>query len=349
MTISTIQAIATHLPDRTLDNEELAREFGDWTADKMLEKTGIQSRRVAAEGECASDLGVAAARKLFDSGVCEPRDVDFLIFCTQSPDYFLPSTACLVQERLGLRRDAGAFDINQGCSGFVYGLATAKGLLESGSAKRVLLINADTYTRFLNPRDRSVRTLFGDGAAATLVGLEEGSAPGIGPFVFGTDGSGQGNLIVPAGGMRKPRSEATATVTLDGSGNARSDNDLFMNGPEIFNFTLRVVPETVHRLLAAAGVGPDAIDLFVFHQASAFLLEHLRRKLKIPAEKFVVDLREKGNTVSATIPGALETAARQGRLKRGSRLLLLGFGVGYSWCGAMATVTGEWKWADWNS
>src|SRR5213080_1300871 len=203
-TNAAIAAIRTHLPAGELTNEDLATELGDWTADKIFEKTGIRTRRIAAENECASDLGVAAAQRLFEGGTYGPGDVDFLIFCTQSPDYFLPASACTMQARLGLRTSCGALDINQGCSGFVYGLALAKSLVEAGTASRVLLVTADTYTKFLNRRDRSLLTLFGDGAAATLIGSVTADSELIGPFVLGTDGRGANQIIVKAGGLRCP-------------------------------------------------------------------------------------------------------------------------------------------------
>ena len=185
-----IKAIASHFPERQLTNDQLAAELGDWDSQKIYEKTGIVSRHIASEDECASDLAIAAAKKLFASGACSPDDIDFLLFCTQSPDYFLPATACIIQERLGLRTDCGAIDFNQGCSGFVYGLSLTKNLIEGGDARNVLLLTAETYSKLINRRDRSVRTVFGDAAAATLVRGVESDEPFLGPFVFGTDGRG---------------------------------------------------------------------------------------------------------------------------------------------------------------
>src|ERR1019366_8587001 len=199
-----ITAVASYLPEGRLSNDRLAAELGAWTADDILQKTGIAERRIASTDECASDLGVAAAERLFAGGVSR-EEIDYLLFCTQSPDYFLPTTACLVQERLKLRTDIGAIDFNQGCSGFVYGLSLAKSLVETGLARNVLLITAETYSKFINKRDRSVRTVFGDAAAATLVSGIESDTDLLGPFVFGTDGRGANNLIVPTGAARKPR------------------------------------------------------------------------------------------------------------------------------------------------
>lgn len=333
-----IQAIEYHLPEQTLSNDDLARAFVDWSAEKIKEKTGICQRHVAGPGECASDLGVAAAQKLFARGCVRPEEVDFLLFCTQSPDYFLPTTACLLQHRLGLPTTAGALDFNLGCSGFVYGLSLAKGLVETGQARNVLLITAETYSKFIHPGDKSVRTLFGDAAAATLIkGVESAKElPGdlMGPFVFGTDGRGGDNLIVPTGGMRRA-AVPQAEVVGDNQGNVRTVNNLFMNGAEIFNFTLQAVPDSVRKLLARAEKQPEEIDLFVFHQANQFMLEHLRKKLKIPAERFVISMQDCGNTVSSTIPVALKCAANSGQLKDGHLVMLVGFGVGYSWSASL--------------
>jgi 3-oxoacyl-[acyl-carrier-protein] synthase-3 len=324
------------LPEHVLTNEELAAAFDGWSVEKIAGKTGIERRHTAAPDECASDLAVQAARKLFEESGVSPRDVDYILFCTQSPDYFLPTTACLIQDRLGIPTSAGAVDYNQGCSGFVVGLGLAKGLIETGQARRVLLLTAETYSKHIHPGDRSIRTLFGDAAAATFIEASEteGLAPPIGPLVYGTDGRGAENLIVPRGGMRQ-RERSTTEAVADEQGNVRSDNDMRMNGAEIFNFTLRAIPPVVQGLLAKANLDMDGVDLFVFHQANQYMLEHLRKKLKIPESKFYIHLRDCGNTVSSTIPIALRSALDEGVLRPGQRVMVIGFGVGYSWAAAM--------------
>jgi 3-oxoacyl-[acyl-carrier-protein] synthase III len=314
-----IRDIASYLPEAELTNEELARHFGDWEAEKILEKTGIATRRIAAAEQCSSDLAVEAARALFARGACAAEDVDFLLLCTQSPDYFLPTTACLVQSRLGLPTTCGAVDFNQGCSGFVYGLSFAKSLIETGLARNVLLITAETYSKFLDPQDRAVRTIFGDAAAATLVTATESDEEAIGPFVFGTDGTGAEHLIVRAGGMRMPAGERS----------------LSMNGPEVFNFTLTAVPTAVRTLLERDGSSIEEVDYFVFHQANRFMLDRLRNKMAIAPDKFCLEVESCGNTVSSTIPIALERARGDGRLAAGAKVMVVGFGVGYSWAAAM--------------
>jgi 3-oxoacyl-[acyl-carrier-protein] synthase-3 len=332
MRTASIRAIASFLPEAVLTNDDLAALYPDWPAEKILEKTGVRERRIAAPDQTAADLAYGAARNLFAQSGVDPAEIDFLLFCTQAPDHILPTSACLLQDRLGLRQDCGALDFNLGCSGFVYGLALAKGLIESGAAGRVLLLTADTYSRFIHPRDKSVRTLFGDGAAATLVGAADADQAMIGPFVFGTDGRGGPNLIVPTGGARRARSAETALVAADATGNLRAPDNLYMNGAAIVGFTLKAVPEAIDKLLAQASLTLADIDLFVFHQASAFILEKLRRKVDIPPERFVVAFEHWGNTVSSTIPIALERGVGQ---PSGSRLaMLVGFGVGYSWAAA---------------
>lgn len=325
-----IAAVEYALPAKILANEEVAASFEGWTADRIFQKTGIRNRRVAAAGECASDLAVAAAEQLFSSGAVSRDEIDFLLLCTQAPDYFLPTTACLLQERLSLRTSVGALDFNLGCSGYIYGLSLAKGLIETSSARNVLLITAETYSKFIHPEDKSVRTIFGDAAAATLVQGRDHSRAYIGPFVFGTDGRGAECLIVPRGGMRRP-ADTNPVIQGDASGNRRTENNLFMNGPEVFAFTLREVPRAVNGLLARAGLSRDAVDLFVFHQANAYILEQLRKKIGIESSRFVLALEDVGNTVSSTIPIALKAALDDQRLKPGTRTVLVGFGVGYSW------------------
>ena len=326
-----IAAVEYHLPESVLTNDALAAEFPEWTVEKIAAKTGISHRHISGPDEFSSDLATAAGRALFERHGIDPASIEYLIVCTQSPDYFLPSTSCLVQEQLGLPHTAGATDITLGCSGYIYALGLAKGLIESGQVSNVLVITADTYTKFINPADKSVRTIFGDGAAATLV-TDDGDADAIAAITYGTDGSGGKSLIVPNGGLRagsrlQPKSDPSARG-LEANG-----YDLYMDGPDIFNFTLKVVPESVDTILAKANLGLDDIDLFVFHQANAFMLEHLRKKLGVPTEKFFVALEESGNTVSSTIPIALAEAERQGALTKGMRVMLLGFGVGLSWGG----------------
>lgn len=333
-----IAAVRGYLPERVVTNEELSSAVG-WPAEKIFEKTGIASRRVAGEDECVSDMAVAAADRLFADCGHAARDAQFLILCTQTPDHQLPTTACLVQQRLGLPAACAAFDINQGCSGYVYALGIASAFIRSGMFERGLVITADTYSRLIHPGDRSVRTLFGDGAAATWV--EGAAAPGLECFEFGTDGAGAANLLVPAGGTRLPHSIATAQPVTDPYGNVRSQDNLYMNGPEILAFAMKRVPPLVRQTLEAGRVSAAQVDWFVFHQANRFMLDYLRSKLELPAERMIYFIERVGNTVSSSIPLALEDCLAAGRFESGDRILLAGFGVGYSWGAALMTWGGE--------
>lgn len=318
-----IAALNYCLPEHIETNENLVQEMGlSWSAEDIYLKTGIRKRHVSKE-ECASDLGERAAIQLFEECEGLKDKVDYIIFVSQSPDYALPATACLLQSRLGLKKTCGAVDLNQGCSGFIYGLAFGKSVIESGLASDVLLICAETYSKYLDKNDKSTRTIFGDGAAAVWLSGTDCEAERIGSFVFGTDGRGRDNLIVRNSGARR----------------ANEVNErLFMDGPEIFQFTLLTVPKTVRGILTKENLKIEDIDYFIFHQANAFMLEHLRKKLKIDSEKFCVDMEDTGNTVSASIPIALKRAISQGRVKTGMKVMMVGFGVGYSWGGCVVEI-----------
>ena len=329
--------IAYELPEKILTNAELAALYPGWSEEKILAKTGIASRHVTGENETAADLAERAARKLFAEQCVNPKEIDFVILCTQSPDYKLPSSACILQHKLGIPTSVGALDFDLGCSGFVYGLSLAKGLVVGGMAKKVLLLTAETYSKYIHPMDKSVRTIFGDGAAATLV--DEDAARQIGAFVFGTDGSGADKLIVKTGGAREPlvdqegksRVDRETASEEDASGNVRTRHNVFMSGPDIFNFTLDIVPKAMDEVCAKNGLTRNDIDLFVFHQANKFMLDTIRKVNAIPRDKFYVDLEDVGNTVSSTIPIALVRAQAKGVLKPGMKVMIMGFGVGLSW------------------
>lgn len=328
-----IKAISYYLPEDILSNEKLHQSFPEWDVNKISTKTGISDRHIAAKDEFSSDMAVQAAEKLFAEHSIDRTSIDFLLLCTQSPDYFLPTTACILQNRLGLSTNTGALDFNLGCSGFVYGLGLAKGLIAGGMAKNVLLITAETYSKFIHPSDKSNLTIFGDAAAATLISAESGFCS-LGNFEFGTDGSGANNLIVKKGGMRHRDSTASENI-IDEYGNVQNDSNLYMNGTEIFNFTSEAVPVLIKNVLAKNEVTAEQIDLYIFHQANKYMLGHLRKKLKIPEEQFFLFLEGCGNTVSSTIPIALQAAVLQQKTAKGAKVILAGFGVGYSWAGCV--------------
>lgn len=327
-----IKAISYYLPETVLYNEELVQEFPEWTVDKIANKVGVNERHIAGEDETASDLAVKAALQLFNESNIERSCIDFVLFCTQSPDYFLPSTSCIIQDRLGLPTHVGALDYNLGCSGYVYGLSLAKGLILAGIAKNVLLLTAETYTKHLHPRDKGNRTIFGDAATASIISTE-GFAE-IGNFSLGTDGKGAENLIIKTGASRNRN--RVEDLQFDENGNPLSSDYLYMNGSEIFNFTLDAVPPLVRDTLLKNDSEMKDIDLFVFHQANKYMINFLRKKLKIEEEKFYVFLENVGNTVSSTIPIALYEAKKENRLT--GNVLLAGFGVGYSWGGVILKV-----------
>jgi len=326
---SFIKAISYYLPEQVLTNEDLVKEFPEWTVDKVASKIGVSKRHISSKNETAADLAEKAAEKLFSEYKIDKAGIDFVLLCTQSPDYFLPTSACLLQQRLGLSTSCGALDFNLGCSGYIYGLAVAKGLISGGIASNVLLLTAETYSKHLHPKDKGNRTIFGDGASASIVSTE-GFAE-IGSFSLGTDGNGANNLIVKKGGLRY--SEAFNDLSFDESGNPVSSDYLFMDGSEIFNFTLENVPVSVSDTLLKNSMKQDDIDLFIFHQANKYMLNFLRKKIKIAEEKFYYFLEDVGNTVSSTIPIALCEANKENKL-HGS-VLLCGFGVGYSWGGVI--------------
>lgn len=326
-----IKSISYYLPERVVANEELLKEFPEWSVDKVAKKVGVNSRHLAAEDETAGDMAEKAARKLFEEYNVSPNDIDFVMLCTQSPDYFLPSTACILQHKLGIPTTAGAFDYNLGCSGCVYGLAMAKGLIAAGIAKNVLVLTAETYNKYLHPSDKSNRSIFGDGAAACLVSTE-GFAE-IGEFSLGTDGSGAENLIVKTGAARCK--QPTGVVTEDEDGHQRYDDYLYMNGSAIFNFTLEAVPSMMKDILAKNNMTSDDVDYYVFHQANKFMLNTIRKVCVLPKDKFYVNLEETGNTVSSTVMIGLKQCIEAGTITQGMKVMVSGFGVGLSWGGTI--------------
>ena len=327
-----IKAISYYLPERVVTNEDLVKEFPEWDVEKVYNKVGVKERHLAAESETAGDLAEKAALKLFEEYQVSPSDIDFLLLCTQSPDYRLPSTACILQDRLGIPTSAGAFDYDLGCSGCIYGMAVAKGLIAAGLASHVLLLTAETYTKYLHPDDKSNRTIFGDGAAACLISKEQGLAE-IGDFVFGTDGSGADNLMVKTQGARFP--ERTGLSTEDDDGHVNREDFLYMNGSAIFNFTLEQVPPMMKQLLEKSGLGKDDIDYYVFHQANKYMLSTLRKICGLSKDKFHIDLEHTGNTVSSTILISLKDSLEQGLICPGMKVMACGFGVGLSYGGTI--------------
>lgn len=326
-----IKALSYFLPETVVTNEQLLEEFPEWSVDKVAKKVGVNSRHVAAEDETATDMAEKAARKLFDEYGISPSEIDFILLCTQSPDHHLPSSACILQDKLGIPTSAGAFDYNLGCSGCIYGMAVAKGLIAAGIAKNVLVLTAETYNKYLHPSDKSNRSIFGDGAAACLVSTE-GFAE-IGEFVLGTDGSGANHLIVKSGCARLPK--PTGESVTDDEGHVWYDDYLYMNGGAIFNFTLDAVPAMMADILKKNKLEKENVDFYLFHQANKFMLNTIRKVCVLPKDKFYVNLETTGNTVSSTVLIGLKDCLDNGTIHEGMQVMCAGFGVGLSWGGVM--------------
>lgn len=331
MPFAELGPISVHFPERRETNEDLQKEFPNWDMPLIEQKTGIKSRYIAAEKETAADLAVQASEKLFAEHKVDRDSIDFVLLCTQTPDYPLPTTACLIQDRLGLKHTCGALDFNLGCSGFVYGMAVAEGLIRCGAAKRILLLTAETYSKYIDADDRSLRTIFGDAAAATLV--QASDQEGVSAFSFGTDGSGADTLMVADGGARcgddvlKPRHRK------------RWKSRLYMDGPSLINFTVGAIPGLIEDVLGKAGIGAEQINYYLLHQATRKMLEQLQDRLGAGEEKLPIRLEEYGNTVSCTLPILISEMRNDGKINPGTKSLLIGFGVGWSWAGCMWTET----------
>lgn len=326
---SYIKAISYYLPENILTNEELAKEFPEWTTEKIEKKLGIKVRHITNENETAADMAVAAAERLFLEYGLERSEIDYLLFCTESFDYILPTTACLIQQRLALSNSIGVMDVGLGCSGWIASLSVAKGLVAAGIARNVLLLTAETYSKYLHPRDKGNRTIFGDGAAATWIG-DSGIAK-IGNFSFGTDGRGSENLIVKSGGSRHkmPYND----LVFDDFGNPKSSDYIYMDGPAILNYTLDRIPTLVYDVLNKNQLAIDDINLHVYHQANKYIADLQRRKMRIELEKYYHCYENSGNTVSSTIPIALREALNDGSIMKGYKVLSVAQGLGYTWGG----------------
>ncbi|MDB5582198.1 MAG: 3-oxoacyl-(Acyl-carrier-protein) synthase [Bradyrhizobium sp.] len=331
-----IEAIASALPEKIVTNADLEREYPSWELSRLLSRTGVEERRIAAPDETALDLGYRACQALDARGALKPDEIDALIFCTETPDYPLPPNSSVLHGMLKLSPQVMAFDITLACSGFVYALGIARSLVLSGTARRVLIVTADTYSRLIHRGDRSSRCLFGDGGAATIVS----SGPGLEVLdvKFNTAGERYDKFIVRAGGSRAPRSSATGETVTDRSGNIRTAEHIEMDGLGVLSFFASVVPQAVKLMLESHGLSKDDISCYVFHQASQVALEGVGRGLGISKDRMIFNLAKIGNLVSASVPVALEAAINEGRLKPDQKAVLCGFGVGLSWATALVRM-----------
>lgn len=327
-----IKAIEYVYAENKVTNEDLQERFTDYDFSKFEEKVGIKNRYWVGEDETAFDLAVKACEKLLQN--YDRQEIDYILYCTQSPEYFLPTTACILQNKLGIKKNIGALDFNLGCSGFTYGVSLAKGLISSGQVKNVLLVTAETYSKYMHQNDRSNRSIFGDAAAATLISYSN-EEDGIGDFLFGTDGSGYDKLIVKNGASRFKYNPDSAEI-IYGTDNTYTDNHLYMNGPDVFNFTSAVVPNFTKEIVELNNLNIDQVDQFVFHQANAYMLNFMRKRLKISSDNFFIDLEDGGNTVSCTIPIALKKYSEL--INKESTIIIVGFGVGLSWSGGLIKI-----------
>lgn len=327
-TYAAIRAIASYLPEKIEPNDP---------SNPIGKKIGIAERHVASDDEAASDLAVRAAKNLFTVYGITPTDIDFVLLCVQHPDHSMPSAACIVQDRLGIPQSAGALDYGLGCSGYVYGLGLAKGLIETGLAKHLLLLTASVYTKFVNPKDGLIRPLFGDGGTATLLTPVASDHPLLDAFVFGTDGGRANKIVVPAGGSRHvPHTTPLVYDEPDARGNTRTNYDMHMAGKDVTSFTMHTVPQLTKDVLVKAGLVAGDLDAVVFHQANSYILEKLRTRCGLVDVPFYNDIEHTGNLVSGSIPYALEVIDRKEKLRGCQRVLLAGFGVGLSWGGCIA-------------
>ena len=320
-----INDISLYFPKLTLTNENLADLFKETTAEKLYKNTGIKKRYISAPGEISSDMAVKAAEELFARNTIQKKEIDFLIFCTEGFDYIAPASSCIIQHRLGLEKTTGCFDLPYGCSGYIYGLGLANGLLATGMAKNVLFLTADIPSKGIHPNDIELRSLFSDIASANLITKNNNTQH----FIFGTDGSGYSDLLFDHSGFRNPDKDGQILHKSIPHGQIK------MKSTEVFLFAVKTVPQLVSQLLEKENCSVNDIDLYVFHQASYFMLEVIRKKIKVPKEKFFINIENNGNSLSSSIPVALKEAEEKGILKRGMKIMLVGFGIGYSWGGTI--------------
>lgn len=334
-----ITFVSYALPKKSLTHKELCGRFGGEVMEKILRVSGIENRRVADENTCASDLALQAAELLFQNSKTSKADIDLIMMATQTPDYLMPTTACILQDKLGLGKTCAAFDINLGCSQYLYGLGVANAWIKSGMAKKVLLLTGDTPTRTIHPMDKSAVALFGDGACATLI--ESANEGGILDFDFGSDGSGHKDLILPCSGFRSPQTPADLLPFDDGNGNIRANANMYINGFRIFAFAYKVVADSINNLLRKNSLTVEDIDLFIFHQAGDKIIRSSAERLGIPEEKLHFKLADIGNCGGSSLGIALADAFIKGRLKPKQKIVLCAFGVGLSWGSALIEWSGD--------
>lgn len=323
-----IVGISSAVPKNILNLESLGESYGNRYVKKVSMVTGIHSVRVAENGKTAADYCIAAAENLFDKMSYNRSEIDALVFVSQSPDYMVPHTSAIMQHRLGLSNRVAAFDLNYGCPGFVYGLFQAYSLINSGFVNKVLLCCGDTMTNKINPQDKALRMVMGDGGSAIIL---EKSDNVENVFKFYTDGSRAEKLMVKAGAARLPvQIGLTDVVTTDEDGNSRSLENLYMDGIEVMNFALKDVATLINEVLDSASWNKDMVDKYLFHQANALIVQYLAKKLGLPVEKTPIGVDGIGNTSSASIPVMLCKNYGENRCVDFGKTVICGFGTGLS-------------------
>jgi len=331
-----IQNISCYFPDKVLKNKDLQNEFSNLKLPELTRLTGVTQRHICETDETSLDMAVAAAKNVFKDSSIKKQDIDYVIFCSAGGDYITPASSCIIHDKLNLSAGCGAFDFNQGCTGYIYGLSLADSLITAGNASNILLLTSEAITKTIHPKDSSNRAIFGDAATASII--VKGNENNLGKFIFGTDGSKFDKIIIKHGRERFPLPENSEHDKIDSYGNTRNHANFYMDGSEVFNFSVSKAPELVSQLLSEANLSFNEIDFFVFHQANQIILETIGRKLKIPEKKLVIDIETTGNTVSSTIPIALYNAFTTGKIAHGKLVLIAGFGVGFSWGGTVIRV-----------
>lgn len=331
MKTSVIRFIAHAVPANCLTYEALVERFGADKIASIVKMSGIRNRRVVAAGQTASDLSLAAARRLLAHGQIDPATIDLLTFASQTSDYRIPATASVLQGKLGLGEECCTFDINQACASFLHNLAVAHSMVVSGTAKRALVLNGDALSTLIHPMDRGLATLHGDAGTAALVEECDSEQGGIEFFQFGTDGTKFDKLLVPAGGSRRPADAETRKDIVDESGSVRSLDHLYMDGPAIFHFCLYKITDVLKKALARRNLTPDNFDMVLIHQANKTMVDIIYRSLKVPPAKQFFYMEDLGNASGASLPSVLAQAWREGKIAPGSRTLMCSFGGGLSW------------------
>lgn len=327
MTIK-IAEIEYAFPENLITNADIARDNPNWDMSKVSEKTGVLQRYLATENETALDIAIKACEKLFTK--VNKSEIDALIFCTQTPDHIIPPNSYLLHAHFNLSPSLIAFDINQACSGYIYGLLLANSMIISGAAQKILLVNADTYSKYINPKDRSTKTVFGDGAAVSLITKSE-KASKFPLFKIDSAGKEYKNFYIPGGGCRIPTSKSSTTLSNDGNDNFTNELNIKMNGYGVLSYYKSAVPKQLTSLLRENNLTTEDLDLIIFHQASKIALQSISLKLRTDPNKIYSNISQVGNLVSASIPVAIKMAEEEDKLARGNIISLCGFGVGFSW------------------